>query len=201
MPRNPLDSPLEHQQSLDDMRRKYRAERDKRLSVDRSDLLDLEGELAHYLDDPYLQAAARRPIRDDVDAVVVGAGFGGLLSGAYLRKAGVNRIRLIDRAGGVGGVWYWNRYPGAMCDVESYIYLPLLEQTGYMPTQKYAFGHEILDYCRLLAQRFGLYEDALFHTKVESARWAEGQQRWIVETDRGDEIVAQFFIISPGPFI
>jgi cation diffusion facilitator CzcD-associated flavoprotein CzcO len=182
------------------VRAKYLEERDKRRAVPRLSR-PMTGSLAHYLTDPYMQATEREPVSDEVDVVIVGAGFGGLLTAATLMNAGVKRVRLIDTAGDVSGTWYWNRYPGAMCDVESYIYLPLLEQTGYMPTQKYAFGHEILDYCRLLAQRFGLYEDALFHTKVESARWAEGQQRWIVETDRGDEIVAQFFIISPGPFI
>jgi cation diffusion facilitator CzcD-associated flavoprotein CzcO len=198
MPRNPLDSPLEHQQSLDDMRRKYRAERDKRLSVDRSDLLDLEGELAHYLDDPYLQAAARRPIRDDVDAVVVGAGFGGLLSGAYLRKAGVNRIRLIDRAGGVGGVWYWNRYPGAMCDVESYIYLPLLEEFGYIPSDKYALGADIRAHAEMIARRYRLDTDALLQTSVTGARWDEVLRRWEVSTDRGDVISTQFLVLANG---
>ena len=82
---------------------------------------------------------------------VVGAGIAGLMVGAELRKVGIERIRLIDEAGGVGGTWYWNRYPGVMCDVESYIYMPLLEERGYVPTRRYAFGDEIREHLEWIA--------------------------------------------------
>ena len=75
---------------------------------------------------------------------MIGGGFGGLLAGARLREAGIDDVRIIEKGGDFGGTWYWNRYPGAMCDVESYIYLPLLEELGYVPTEKYARAPEIL---------------------------------------------------------
>ena len=86
----------------------------------------------------------RQPVVDDVDVVIVGGGIAGILAGVQLRKAGIERIRIIDEAGGVGGTWYWNRYPGVMCDIESYIYLPMLEELDYVPTRRYASGEEIL---------------------------------------------------------
>src|SRR5215211_7065242 len=114
----------------DALREKYRQERDKRLRADgSSQYVEVTGAFAHYLEDPYVQPVEREPLFDDVEVAIIGAGFGGLLIGARLREAGVESIRMIDKAGDVGGTWYWNRYPGAMCDTESYIYLPLLEET------------------------------------------------------------------------
>ena len=108
------------------VRAKYLAERDKRLVPHRADIRDLptDEHFARYRDDPFTPFIERDPVADDVDVVIVGGGIAGLLAGARLRKAGVERIRIIDQAGGIGGTWYWNRYPGVMCDVESYIYLP-----------------------------------------------------------------------------
>ena len=133
----------------DALRRKYREERDKRLRVDGNDqYVEVTGEFAHYVEDPYVEPISREPLTDEVDVVVVGGGFGGLLVGARLREAGVEDIRIIEKGGDFGGTWYWNRYPGAMCDVESYIYLPLLEEIGYIPKEKYSHAPEILDHSR-----------------------------------------------------
>src|SRR5579862_9544644 len=127
------------------VRAKYLAERDKRLIPGRADIRDLrhDEDFARYRDDPFTPVVARAPVADEVDVVIVGGGIAGTLAGANLRKAGIERIRIIDQAGGVGGTWYWNRYPGVMCDVESYIYLPMLEELDYIPTRRYAYGEEI----------------------------------------------------------
>ena len=119
----------------DALREKYRAERDKRLRDDGNEQYqEITGEFAHYLDDPYVPPGfTREPLTDEVEVVVIGGGFGGLLAGARLREAGVKDLRMIEKGGDFGGTWYWNRYPGAACDIESYVYLPLLEELGYVP--------------------------------------------------------------------
>ena len=124
----------------DALREKYRAERDKRLRADGNEqYVEVAGEFAHYLDDPYVEPVdARAAVRRGRRASIIGGGFGGLLAGARLREAGVDDIRIIEKGGDFGGTWYWNRYPGAACDVESYIYLPLLEELGYIPKEKYS---------------------------------------------------------------
>ena len=135
---------------------------------------------------------------DDVDVVIVGAGIAGVTAGAHLRKAGVGRIRLLDKAGGIGGTWYWNQYPGVMCDVESYIYLPMLEELGYVPKHRYAYGEEIKQHLEAVAERFDLVDDALLHTGVTRAEWDEAAARWRVTTDRGDELTARFYVLAVG---
>ena len=118
----------------DALRLKYREERDKRVRVDGNEQYqDVVGDFAHYLNDPYVEPLVREPLYDDVEVVIIGGGFGGLLTGARLREAGIQDLRVIEKGGDFGGTWYWNRYPGAACDVESYIYLPLLEELGYIP--------------------------------------------------------------------
>ena len=115
----------------DTLRKKYREERDRRVRPDGNEqYTEVKDEYAHYLDDPYVAALEREPLFDEIEVVVIGGGFGGLLAGARLREAGVEDIRVIERGGDFGGTWYWNRYPGAQCDVESYVYLPLLEELG-----------------------------------------------------------------------
>ena len=108
------------------VRAKYLAERDRRLVAGRADIRDLSHDeyFARYRDDPFTTVVDRPPVNDDVDVVIVGGGIAGVTAGAQLRKAGIEKIRIVDQAGGIGGTWYWNRYPGVMCDVESYIYLP-----------------------------------------------------------------------------
>ena len=176
----------------DAVRAKYLAERDKRLVPHRADIRDLQTDehFARYRDDPFTPLIERHPVADEVDVVIVGGGIAGILAGARLRQAGVERIRIIDQAGGIGGTWYWNRYPGVMCDVESYMYLPMLEELDYIPTRRYAFGEEILGHLQAVADRFDLVDDALFHTGVTRAEWQEDTSGWLIRTDRGDEVAA-----------
>src|SRR5215207_1011249 len=149
----------------DALREKYRQERDKRIRPDGNDQYqEMVGEFAHYMVDPYTAPIERDPLFDDVDVAVIGGGFGGLLAGARLREAGVDDIRVIEKAGDFGGTWYWNRYPGAMCDVESYIYLPLLEELAYVPKEKYSHAPEILAHSRAIGEFYDLYRNACFQT-------------------------------------
>jgi cyclohexanone monooxygenase len=185
----------------DVLREKYRVERDKRVRDDANDqYIEVKGDFSHYIDDPYLdKVIEREPLADEVDVVVIGGGFGGLLAGARLRESGVESIRMIEKGGEFGGTWYWNRYPGAACDIESYVYLPLLEEVGYMPKRKYASGTEIRAYTKRLAEKFDLYRDALLQTEVTELRWQEDIARWLVNTNRGDAIKARFIAMSNGP--
>src|SRR5881394_2244241 len=167
------------------LREKYRAERDRRLRADGNEQYIDISKFAHYLDDPYVERLKRDPVVDEVEVVVVGGGFGGQLAAARLREAGVEDIRIIEKGGDFGGTWYWNRYPGAACDIESYIYLPLLEEVGYLPVEKYTRAPEILKYCQQIARHFDLYRDVLFQTEVTEMRWDEGSSRWIISTNKG----------------
>jgi cation diffusion facilitator CzcD-associated flavoprotein CzcO len=183
----------------DALRRKYAEERDKRLRPDGNDqYLRLTGDFAHYLDDPHTPRTERAPLTDHRTVVCVGGGFAGLVAGARLREAGVD-VRIIERAGGFGGTWYWNRYPGAQCDTASMVYLPLLEETGHMPSEKYVHGPEILAHCQRIGRRFGLYDDTLFHTEITELTWDEEEARWVIETSRGDRLTAQFVVLGTGP--
>ncbi|MCR5879226.1 NAD(P)/FAD-dependent oxidoreductase [Phenylobacterium sp. J367] len=128
-----------------------------------------------------------------------GAASGGLLAGARLREAGVKDIRIVEKGGDFGGTWYWNRYPGAACDIESYIYLPLLEEIGYLPKEKYSRAPEILAHSRAIGEHFGLYDNACFQTEVTGMRWDEDSACWIVTTNRGDAMKARFVVMANGP--
>ena len=185
----------------DVLREKYREERDKRIRPDGNEqYVEVTAEFSNYVDDPYVEPGfTREPLFDEVDVAIIGGGFGGLLMGARLRQAGVERIRLIEKAGDVGGTWYWNRYPGAMCDVESYVYLPLLEEMGYVPKHKYSFAPEIFEYSKAIARRFDLYDDACFQTGVTELRWDDAATRWIISTDRGDRMRAHYIAMANGP--
>jgi cyclohexanone monooxygenase len=185
---------------IDALKEKYAAERLKRLRPDGNDqYIRVEGRLSHYLDDPYTPVADREPRFDHVSAAVIGGGFAGLLTAARLKETGMRDVRLIDKAGDVGGTWYWNRYPGAQCDTASFVYMPLLEETSHMPSEKYAHGPEILAHCRRIAQAYDLYDDALFHTEVTELRWDEPRARWTVTTNRGDAFTAQYVVLGTGP--
>ena len=148
---------------------------------------ELEGSL---LDDPYTIQEPREPVNDEVEVLIIGGGFGALLSKARLEKVGFTSVRICEKGGDVGGTWYWNRYPGIACDVESYSYLPMLDDTGYVPSMKFASGFEIFEYCKKLAEKFGVYKPgaALFHTTVIETKWDETIKRWRVITDRGENI-------------
>ena len=192
--------PAERHLSRDELYARYRQERDKRLRSDgMAQYLPPTGRFQSMLDDPYVAATPREPVFDDVTVVIIGAGFGGLVTGARLRESGVSSIRLIESGGDVGGVWYWNRYPGAMCDTAATVYLPLLEETRYVPSMKYTSGQENLDHARRIARHYGLYEDALFSTEVSGVVWDAATARWIVRTNHGDEIRAQFIAMGTGP--
>jgi cyclohexanone monooxygenase len=182
------------------LREKYRIERDKRLRGDGNEqYIEVAGRFAHYLDDPYVAPIERDAVTDDVEVAVIGGGHGGLLLGARLRKAGIESLRMIEKGGDFGGTWYWNRYPGAACDTEAYIYMPLLEETEYVPTEKYAKAPEIRAHCQRVARHFDLYRDVLFQTQIKELRWDEGNERWIVCTDRGDRFGAKFVCMANGP--
>ena len=185
----------------DALRERYRVERDKRLREDGNEqYVEMTGSFAHYLEDPYVdEKTARKPVTDEVDVVLIGGGFGGLQAGARLRDAGIKDIKIIEKGGAFGGTWYWNRYPGAQCDIEAYCYLPLLEELNYVPKEKYAFAREILDHSEAIGQHFDLHDCALFQTEVTELRWDESIERWIVSTNRGDAIKARFVSMANGP--
>ncbi|SEB64865.1 flavin-containing monooxygenase [Rhodococcus koreensis] len=189
--------------ALEAVRARYRAERDKRIRPDGTEQYAFvtEGKLSRYGADPWTPEVAERPARHDVvDLTIIGAGFGGLLAGAFARKAGIEKIRYIDVAGDFGGTWYWNRYPGLTCDVESYLYLPMLEEIGTKPSRKFAPGEEIRQHALAIAERFDLRRDTLFQTEVTSLRWNDDEERWEVETSRDDSFASRYVLISSGPF-
>jgi cyclohexanone monooxygenase len=185
----------------DALHEKYLSERDKRLRDDGiGQYVEVKAEFSHYIDDPYVEPGfTRAPVFDHVEFAIIGGGFGGLLMGARLREAGFERIRVVETAGDFGGTWYWNRYPGAMCDVESYVYLPLLEELGYVPKHKYSFAPEILEHSRNIARHYRLYDDALLQTAVTGLTWDEAARRWTIRTHRGDSFTAQFVAMANGP--
>lgn len=184
----------------DALREKYRQERDKRLRKEGDhQYIQVAGEFAHFAADPYVAPGfTRNPLDEDIDVAIVGGGFAGLLAATRLREAGFDSIRIIEAGGDFGGTWYWNRYPGAQCDIESYCYLPLLEETGYIPREKYSYQPEIFEHSRRIGERFGLYEIAYFQTSVSELRWLEDVSRWQVSTNRGDTIRARFVIQAAG---
>jgi cation diffusion facilitator CzcD-associated flavoprotein CzcO len=182
------------------LKQKYADERAKRLRPDGNEqYLQVEGNFDHYLEDPYVPILPREPKTDHVTVAIIGGGFAGLLTGARLKEAGITDLRIIEKGGDFGGTWYWNRYPGAQCDTTSFIYMPLLEETGHMPTEKYAHGPEILEHSRRIAQQFALYENTLLHTRVEALEWDGRHSRWIIRTDRCDAFTASFVSMGTGP--
>ena len=186
--------------TLDAIKEKYRAEREKRLRPEGvSQYRDFTGVFRDFDHDPNADPTFQRdPVAVETEVAIIGAGLGGLTAAARLAQRGITDIRVIDKAGDFGGTWYWNRYPGAACDVESYIYMPLLEETGYIPTEKYAKAPEIFAHCQRIARHFDLYPKALFQTVVQDVRWIDDAERWEVATDRGDRIRARFLIIAGG---
>ncbi|TFV56186.1 NAD(P)/FAD-dependent oxidoreductase [Mycobacterium sp. PS03-16] len=187
---------------IDALRERYAQERAKRLRPDGSkQYVELADDFAGYYEvDPYTPVAPRDPITEDIDVAVLGGGFGGLLSAAALKKAGVDDVRIIELGGDFGGVWYWNRYPGIQCDNESYCYIPLLEELDYIPSKKFADGQEIYEHCRRIGKHFGLYDAAIFSTQVREIRWDDEVKRWRIATNRGDDIRARFVVLASGPF-
>jgi cation diffusion facilitator CzcD-associated flavoprotein CzcO len=181
------------------IRLKYLKESEKRQPAEQTPSQTVASSTTVSVEDPFADPGFERvPLSDEVDVVVVGGGLTGLIAGTHLREAGVPRVRLIEKAAGFGGVWYWNRYPGIRCDVDAYTYMPRLEEVGTMPSEKFASGDEIRAHCLALAERFGLDEAACLQTQVTGMRWDAAASRWIVQTDRGDEIRARFVCLGSG---
>lgn len=179
---------------------RYIAERDKRLRPDgNAQYVRLTGRLADYLNDPYTPFEQRESKTDHVTFAFIGGGFAGLVTCARLVEAGVRGVRIIEKGGGFGGTWYWNRYPGAQCDTASMVYMPLLEETGHRPSEKYAHAPEILAHCQRIGRKYSLYENALFHTEVEDLKWDESNSIWMIQTHRGDRFTASFIGLGTGP--
>ena len=176
---------------------KYRQFKESRVGV--AEYVGLEGQFAKYLDDVHSQPPIpRESLDDECEVLVIGAGFAGLMLWYKLSQAGFKDVRFCEKGGDVGGTWYWNRYPGIACDVEAYSYLPLLEETGYIPSMKFASGFEIMEHCQNIATKFGFYDKCLFHTTVEETEWDESIGRWIVNTDRGDKMKARYLVVANG---
>jgi len=185
----------------DALRARYAEERAKRVRDDGiGQFQEMTGDLEGFLDDTHIETPIERDATfEELEAVVIGGGFSGLCTGARLREAGFDDVRVIETGSDFGGTWYWNQYPGVQCDIESYIYLPMLEELGYVPKLKYSYGPEILEHARNIGRHFGLYDRALFQTRVTSLEWDTGAKRWIVSTSRGDRLLARFVVVANGP--
>jgi cyclohexanone monooxygenase len=185
----------------EELRAKYEREREKRLRDDGIDqYIEMAGPFARYAEeDPYADPSFTRPaITDEVEVAIIGGGFSGLLAGARLSEAGVDDVRIIEAGGDFGGTWYWNRYPGAQCDIESYCYLPLLEELGYMPREKYSFATEIFEHSQRIGHHYGLYDKTHFQTRVRSIDWDDEIRRWHISTNRDDDVKARFVVMALG---
>ena len=184
----------------DELRQKYRLERDKRVRVDGNDqYLEVKGDFSYFVEDPYIdEEISRDSLEKTFHTIIIGGGFGGVLSGARLREQGIDDFRIIEKGGDFGGTWYWNRYPGASCDIESYIYFPLLEETSFIPKRKYTDAAETLDYFKILSDKFSLKENALFQTEVNEVKWISDEKLWFIKTNRKDSIKARYVIHANG---
>ncbi|HEX7823071.1 MAG TPA: NAD(P)/FAD-dependent oxidoreductase [Sphingobium sp.] len=191
----------DHGLDIDMLRSRYAAEKARRINPKRSaQFVEVSGQYKSFADDPSsVGVSPRAPIEEDIDVLIIGAGFGGLLAAVECIKAKIGNFRIVDKAQDFGGTWYWNRYPGAQCDVESYIYMPLLDETGYMPSEKYAHGPELFEHARRIGHHFDLYRHAMLQTNVQSMTWQEDERRWVVVTDREDRLHARFVISASGP--
>ncbi len=186
----------------DELREKYRKERDKRWRPEGDrQFLAVRGEYAHFADeDPYAPPGySRPPLNLDVGVLIIGGGWAGLITAARMREAGITDLRIVESGADFGGTWYWNRYPGAQCDIESYCYLPLLEETGYVPKEKYSFAPEIYEHAQRLGRHFDLYDSAIFRTRVNRLEWDESIARWRVKTNWNDDLRARFVVTATGP--
>lgn len=171
------------------IQKKYDEERAKRLrSEGISQFVDFYAleKLKRFKQDPWVTkhptGVSRATATEDnqCEILIIGAGYSGLLYAVRLLQAGFKRedIRITDSADGFGGTWYWNRYPGLKCDIESYIYMPLLEETNYMPTEKYCSGRELQEHADRIAKQYDLVDRAWFRRTVTKMEWNEGAKDW-----------------------
>ncbi|KAF5601190.1 cyclohexanone 1 2-monooxygenase [Fusarium pseudocircinatum] len=200
-----------------EVKQRYKQEHDKRLRSDGlSQFTDLYSvpKFQNFKQDPWADQStydklARAADGDSCDFAIVGTGIGALLFAARLIQAGVRaeNLRFIDTAAGWGGTWYWNRYPGLMCDVESYIYMPLLEETGYIPKNKYSTGKEIREHLERVAAKYGLTDRVWFRTRMDECVWDDEKQEWVmklVELVHGGKeheavtVTSRFVILTTG---
>lgn len=197
---NPTQVPDSDSVDIPALRVKYLGERNKRIRTDGQAQYERPagGAVESYATDPNMPVSPRESLDEEIDVAILGAGFGGVLAGYHLTQAGITNFRNFDQAGDFGGVWYWNRYPGIQCDNDAYCYLPLLEEMGFMPSKKFSDGWEIQGYVRMIAERSGFADKALFHTMIGELRWDDSIQRWHVKTNRGDNIRARFVIMACG---
>jgi cation diffusion facilitator CzcD-associated flavoprotein CzcO len=179
------------------IRERYRIERLKR---QRPAGLELYTDLPARMLRTRAEPAARALVSDVVTATVIGGGLSGLVAGAKLSETLSGPVRIVEKSSDFGGVWHRNNYPGAECDTAAIVYMPLLEETGYLPTRKYASGIEIRAYCRRVAGHFQLDRNALLETEVTALTWLPDQSMWLVETDRGDRFRSRFVILGLGQF-
>lgn len=187
---------------IDALRRKYAAERAKRVRPEgSSQYLELKDDFVEFAEvDPHTPVTPREPVDADIEVVVLGGGIAGLLAGAYLKKAGVADVRIIEMGGDFGGVWYWNRFPGIQCDNDAYCYIPMLEELDFIPSKKFADGAEIFQHCQNIGKHFGLYDGAIFSTQVRTVRWDEEIKRWRLTTNREDDLRARFVVMAQGSY-
>jgi len=188
----------------DVLTQRYTTERDKRIRADAEEQflqLSHDSPFANkYLEeDPYCEPIERAPLKDEREVIVIGGGWVGMLTATRLIQAGIRDVRIIESGGDFGGTWYWNRYPGAQCDIESYSYLPLLEETGYVPKLRFSYASEIYEHAQRIGKHFDLYKDAVFQTWVTELRWLEDESVWQVKTNRGDEMRARHICLGTGP--
>jgi len=183
------------------LKRRYAEEREKRIRTEHEgQFVETTGEYATFDDDPYIETPiVRDAVSREVEVAIIGGGFGGLLTAVELHEKGIEDFCILERAGDFGGTWYWNRYPGIRCDIEAYVYMPLLEEVGTIPTNRYATGDEIFAHSQAIGRHYDLYDRTYFQTRVERVKWDEAQKRWIIQSDRGDEIRARYVTVSQGP--
>ncbi|WP_317928915.1 NAD(P)/FAD-dependent oxidoreductase [Halioxenophilus sp. WMMB6] len=195
-----VDLPKAEEIDIPALKEKYKQERDRRMRNEGQNQYIKPTEDFEYVyeGDPYTPVTPREPIAKEFEVVILGGGFSGIMAGVQLRKAGIDNFCNIDHAGDFGGVWYWNRYPGLQCDNDAYCYFPLLEEMDYMPTKKFTEGYEILEYAQSICRKYGLYDNALFHTLVNRVNWDEEGKCWHVRTKQGDDIRGRHLIVANG---
>ncbi|KAL1897460.1 hypothetical protein Sste5346_004198 [Sporothrix stenoceras] len=203
--------------SFVELSEKYKSEHDKRLRSDGlSQFTDLYSipKFRRFKQDPWADRSTYDTLPrafdgDRREILIMGTGIAALVFAVRLLEAGFKRedLQFIDVSAGFGGTWYWNRYPGLMCDVESYIYMPLLEETGYIPKHKYASGTELREHAERIAEKYDLTEQAWYRTRMVDSVWDDTAKEWVVrlaeQLSDGNErepitVRSRFVILTTG---